>query len=105
VKTSGKTGTAQVFGKNPNGRLKDDSSWYAAFAPTGKPRYVAVMMVSQGGFGASTSGAGVKKIYETLFGVKGGKVDPAAELFPSGKPPVKIPKISPATRPAGEKKK
>jgi penicillin-binding protein 2 len=105
VKTSGKTGTAQVFGKNPNGRLKDDSSWYAAFAPTEKPRYVAVMMVSQGGFGASTSGAGVKKIYETLFGVKGGKVDQAASLFPSGKPPVKIPKISPATRPAGEEKK
>jgi penicillin-binding protein 2 len=105
VATSGKTGTAQVFGKNPNGRAKDDSSWYAAFAPSDKPRYVAVMMVSQGGFGASTSGLGVRKIYETLFGVKGSKVDPAAVLFPSGKPPTKLPKISPATRPAGEKKK
>ncbi len=104
VATSGKTGTAQVFGKNPNGRLKDDSSWYAAFAPTDNPRYVTVMMVSQGGFGASTSGLGVRKIYETLFGVKGNKVDPKAILFPSGKPPVKIPKISPATRPAGEEK-
>lgn len=104
VATSGKTGTAQVFGKNPNGRLKDDSSWYAAFAPAAQPRYVAVLMVSQGGFGASTSGFAVRKIYETLFGVKGGKVDQAASLFPSGKPPVKLPKISPATRPAGEKK-
>jgi penicillin-binding protein 2 len=46
----------------------------------------------------------VRKIYEALFGVKGGKVDPAAVLFPKGKPPVKMPKISPATRPAGEKK-
>ena len=104
IATAGKTGTAQVFGKNPNGRAKDDSSWYAAFAPAGNPRYVAVLMVSQGGFGASTSGFAVRKIYETLFGVKGGKVDPAASLFPSGKPPVKLPKISPATRPAGEKK-
>jgi penicillin-binding protein 2 len=104
VATSGKTGTAQVFGKNPNGRLKDDSSWYAAFAPSDNPRYVTVMMVSQGGFGASTSGLGVRKIYETLFGVKGNTVDPKAILFPSGKPPVKIPKISPATRPAGEEK-
>jgi penicillin-binding protein 2 len=104
VATAGKTGTAQVFGKNPNGRLKDDSSWYASFAPAGKPRYVAVLMVSQGGFGASTSGFAVRKIYETLFGVKGGKVDQAAALFPSGKPPVKLPKISPATRPVGEKK-
>jgi penicillin-binding protein 2 len=105
IATSGKTGTAQVFGKNPNGRLKDDSSWYASFAPAAQPRYVAVFMVSQGGFGASTSGFAVRKIYETLFGVKGGKVDQAASLFPSGKPPVKLPKISPATRPAGEKKK
>jgi penicillin-binding protein 2 len=104
VATSGKTGTAQVFGKNPNGRLKDDSAWYAAMAPTANPRYVAVMMVSQGGFGASTSGLGVRKIYETLFGVKGRTVDQAAVLFPSGKPPTKLPKISPATRPAGEKK-
>jgi penicillin-binding protein 2 len=105
IATSGKTGTAQVFGKNPNGRAKDDSAWYAAFAPAAQPRYVAVMMVSQGGFGASTSGLGVRKIYETLFGVKGGKIDQAASLFPTGKPPVKLPKISPATRPAGEAKK
>lgn len=104
VATSGKTGTAQVFGKNPNGRAKDDSSWYAAFAPSNNPRYVVVMMVSQGGFGASTSGLGVKQIYSTLFGVKGSKIDPEAVLFPSGKPPTKLPKISPATRPAGEKK-
>jgi penicillin-binding protein 2 len=104
ISTAGKTGTAQVFGKNPNGRLKDDSSWYASFAPAANPRYVAVLMVSQGGFGAGTSGFAVRKIYETLFGVKGGKVDQTAALFPSGKPPVKLPKISPATRPAGEKK-
>jgi penicillin-binding protein 2 len=103
--TAGKTGTAQVFGKNPNGRAKDDSAWYASFAPAAQPRYVVVMMVSQGGFGASTSAVGVRKIYETLFGVKGNKVDQAASLFPSGKPPVKLPKISPATRPVGEKKK
>jgi len=36
--------------------------------------------------------------------VKGGVVDPAAAAFPKGAPPVKLPKISPATRPAGEKK-
>ena len=103
IPTSGKTGTAQVFGTNPNGRLKDDSSWYAAFAPAAKPRYVAVMMVSQGGFGASTSGLGVRRIYESLFGVVGNKVDPTRILFPSGKPPTKLPKISPTTRPSGEK--
>jgi penicillin-binding protein 2 len=60
------------------------------------------MMVSQGGFGASTSGVGVRKIYEALFGVKGSKVDPTMALFPSGKPPTAIPKISPATKVVGE---
>ena len=64
---SGKTGTAQVFGKNPNGSQKSDTSWFASYGPTEKPRYAVVMMVSQGGFGASTSGIGVRKIYETLL--------------------------------------
>ena len=32
------------------------------------------MMVSQGGFGASTSGVGVREIYEALFGVVGNKL-------------------------------
>jgi hypothetical protein len=40
------------------------------------------MMVSQGGFGASTSGIGVKDIYATLFGVTGNKVDPEKATVP-----------------------
>jgi penicillin-binding protein 2 len=104
IETSGKTGTAQVFGRNANGSLKADSAWYASYAPTKNPKYVVAVIVSQGGFGSSTSGVAVRKIYETLYGVTGGKVDPAAELFPNGAPPVKLPKISPATRPAGSQK-
>ena len=100
VQTAGKTGTAQVFGKNANGSLKADTSWYASYAPYKNPQYAVVMMVSQGGFGASTSGAGVKKIYQALFGVQGNTVNPELALFPKGKPPVKLPKISPATKPA-----
>ena len=100
IQTAGKTGTAQVFGKNANGSAKADTSWYASYAPYKNPQYAVVMMVSQGGFGASTSGAGVKKIYEALFGVQGGAVNPELSLFPKGKPPVKLPKISPATKPA-----
>ncbi len=98
IAVSGKTGTAQVFGRNANGSLKSDTSWFASFGPTQNPRYAVVMMVSQGGFGASVSGVGVRKIYETLFGVTGSKIDPAKAIFPDGKPPVKIPKISPATK-------
>jgi penicillin-binding protein 2 len=99
IQVSGKTGTGQVFGRNPNGSLKDDTSWFASFAPSENPRYAVVMMVGQGGFGASTSGVGVRQIYETLFGVTGNKVIPGAALFPEGKPPTQLPKISPATKP------
>ena len=99
IEVSGKTGTGQVFGRNPNGSLKDDTSWFASFAPTKNPRYAVVMMVGQGGFGASTSGVGVRQIYSTLFGVTGNKVVPGAALFPEGKPPTQLPKISPATKP------
>ena len=103
VAVSGKTGTAQVFGKNPNGSAKADTSWFASYGPTNKPRFAVVMMVSQGGFGASVSGVGTRKIYETLFGVEGSKVSSAKILFPSGIPPVGLPKISPATKVKGAK--
>ena len=86
VEVSGKTGTAQVFGKNPNGSAKDDTSWFASYGPTQDPKYAVVMMVSQGGFGASTSGLGVRNIYETLFGVTGNKVNPEKAIFPNGVP-------------------
>jgi penicillin-binding protein 2 len=99
IEISGKTGTAQVFGRNPNGSLKDDTSWFASYAPSKNPRYAVVMMVGQGGFGASTSGVGVRQIYSTLFGVTGNTVVPGAALFPEGKPPAQLPKISPATKP------
>jgi penicillin-binding protein 2 len=101
IAVSGKTGTAQVFGKNANGTLKSDTSWFASYAPTDKPRFAVVMMVSQGGFGASSSGVGVRQIYETLFGVTGSTVVPGAAIYPEGKPPVKLPKISPATKVKG----
>ena len=103
IPISGKTGTAQVFGRNPNGSAKADTSWFASYGPSNKPRFVVVMMVSQGGFGASVSGVGTRKIYETLFGVVGSKVSSAKILFPSGIPPVGLPKISPATKVKGAK--
>jgi penicillin-binding protein 2 len=87
VEVSGKTGTGQVFGRNLNGSAKDDTSWFASFAPSNKPQFAVVMMVSQGGFGASTSGVGVRKIYEHIFGTNG-----QTAIFPNGIPTA-IPKI------------
>jgi penicillin-binding protein 2 len=94
VEISGKTGTGEVFGRNPDGSAKDDTSWFASYAPTDNPRYAVTMMIGQGGFGASTSGVGVRAIYSTLFGVTGGRVDQSAAIFPEGKPSELLPKIS-----------
>jgi penicillin-binding protein 2 len=98
IAVSGKTGSGEVFGKNANGSAKAPTSWFASYGPTENPRFAVVMMVSQGGFGSTTSGVGVRKIYETLFGIQGSKVLSAKILFPSGVPPVTLPKISPATK-------
>ena len=87
TEVSGKTGTGQVFGLNLDGSAKDDTSWFASYAPSKKPKYVVVMMVSQGGFGASTSGLGVRRIYEDIFGENGKEA-----IFPSG-PSDRIPTI------------
>jgi penicillin-binding protein 2 len=87
VEISGKTGTGQVFGRNLDGSSKDDTSWFASYAPAKKPQYAVVMMVSQGGFGASTSGVGVRKIYEHIFGTNG-----QIAIFPNGIPST-LPKV------------
>lgn len=97
VAVSGKTGTAEVFGLNPNGTKKGNTSWFASFGPSEKPRYAVVMMVSQGGFGADISAVGVRHIYETIFGVVGNKVVPGKALFPKG-PPTALPRISPTMK-------
>ena len=94
IAVAGKTGTGQVVGRNANGRAKGDTAWFSSFAPADNPKYAVVMVVSQGGFGASVSAVGVKDIYAALFGVVGGKVDPTKEIFPNGVPS-KLPKVDP----------
>jgi penicillin-binding protein 2 len=78
----GKTGTAEVWGKK-------DTSWFASFAPTRDPRFVVVVMISQGGFGASAAAPAAREIYEGIFGVK----RPAA--LPGGEPVSKLPVFRP----------
>ncbi|HEY3962123.1 MAG TPA: penicillin-binding transpeptidase domain-containing protein [Gaiellaceae bacterium] len=64
VSVSGKTGTAQ----DPHG---SDDSWYASWAPSGNPRYVVVVLIEHGGFGANAAAPAAKEIYSALFHVKG----------------------------------
>ena len=75
-----KTGSAEVYGKQ-------STSWVASYTKD----YVVVMMVSQGGTGSGTSGPAIRKIYETLYGVKGMKVVPDDAAIPGVAPPERLP--------------
>ncbi len=68
----GKTGTAEVFGKQ-------DTSWLTTWGPTYKDakgdvraRLVMVGMVEQAGTGATAAGPMEKRIWDGLFGADGG---------------------------------
>ena len=97
VEVSGKTGTGEVFGLNSNGSKKNSTSWFASFAPTNKPQFAVVVMVSQGGTGAAAAGVGARQIYNTIFGIVGNKQIPEKIVYPKGLPK-KLPKISAATK-------
>ena len=56
---AGKTGTAEVFGKQT-------TSWFVSYAPANRPKYAVVVVVSQAGTGAETAAPAVRKIYEAI---------------------------------------
>jgi penicillin-binding protein 2 len=66
VCVAGKTGTAQVFGRN-------STSNFASFAPCNNPKYVVVMMIPDSGFGADVSGPAVRQIWDAIYGLEGHK--------------------------------
>jgi penicillin-binding protein 2 len=80
VHLRGKTGSAEVYGKQ-------STSWVATY----DENYVVVMMVSQGGTGSGTSGPGVRAIWEALYGITGMDVNPSAALIPGTTPPDALP--------------
>jgi penicillin-binding protein 2 len=75
VCVAGKTGTAQVFGKN-------STSVFASFAPCSNPKFVVVMMIPDSGYGADVSGPGVRQIWDAIYGLQGHKA-----ALPGGKMP------------------
>lgn len=80
VKIRGKTGTAEVTGKQT-------TSWVATY----DENFVVVMMVSQGGTGSGTVGPAVRAVWEALYGVEGATVRPAKAAIPHGELPVGLP--------------
>lgn len=63
VEVAGKTGTAQVTGK-------DDLALFVGFAPAEKPRYCVVVVVEQGGHGGSVAGPAARQILAACLGQK-----------------------------------
>src|SRR5580692_756718 len=58
VCVAGKTGTAQLFGKNA-------TSVFASFAPCDHPKYVVMVMVPDSGYGADVAAPAVRQITTT----------------------------------------
>lgn len=87
VNVGGKTGTAEVWGKA-------DTSWFASFAPAEDPRLVTVVVVSQGGWGASTAAPAARRIWEGIYGIgKDENGKPRKPALPGGQPPARLPVI------------
>jgi penicillin-binding protein 2 len=68
IPVAGKTGTADIPPRQP-------ISWFACMAPANHPRYVVVVMVEQGGHGATTAAPIARRILEGLFGLQRSKLE------------------------------
>jgi penicillin-binding protein 2 len=80
VKVRGKTGSAEVQGKQ-------STSLVATYTKD----YVVVMMVTQAGTGSGTSGPAVRKIWEALYGIHGDRVRSSTAAIPGVTPPARLP--------------
>jgi penicillin-binding protein 2 len=92
VCVAGKTGTAQLFGKNA-------TSVFASFAPCDSPKYVVLVMVPDSGYGADVAAPAVRQIWDGIYGLEGHK-----SAVPLGQVPSAPPRISPTgaiTAPSG----
>jgi penicillin-binding protein 2 len=82
VCVAGKTGTAQLFGKNA-------TSVFASFAPCNDPKYVVLVMVPDSGYGADVAAPAVRTIWDDIYGLEGHKA-----ALPGGQVPAALPRIT-----------
>jgi len=84
VCVAGKTGTAQIFGKNA-------TSVFASFAPCNNPKYVVVVMLPNSGYGADAAAPAVRQIWQGIYGIG------AKAALPGGKLPA-LPNLAAKTK-------
>jgi penicillin-binding protein 2 len=82
VCVAGKTGTAQLFGKNA-------TSVFASFAPCNHPKYVVLVMVPDSGYGADVAAPAVRQIWDDIYGLEGHQA-----AVPNGQLPSALPQIT-----------
>ena len=81
VCVAGKTGTAQLFGKNA-------TSVFASFAPCNHPKYVVVVMVPDSGYGAVVAAPAVRQIWDDIYGLEGHQAAVPGGQLPSSPPQI-----------------
>jgi penicillin-binding protein 2 len=81
LQVAGKTGTAEVFGKQ-------NTSWFASYGPVADPRFAVVVMIEQAGQGGQVAAPAVRQIWDGIFGLEGHK-----GAYPGGQPPAALPKV------------
>jgi penicillin-binding protein 2 len=66
VCVAGKTGTAEIAGKNA-------TSVFASFAPCNNPQFVVIVMLPNSGYGADAAAPAVRTIWDGIYGLEGHK--------------------------------
>jgi penicillin-binding protein 2 len=74
---AGKTGTAQVVGKQANlkGEEYEDNAWFVGFAPHRNPEIVVAAFIEHGGHGGVTAAPVAHAVMETYYKKKIGQFD------------------------------
>lgn len=72
VATAGKTGTAQVAGK-------EDYALYVGYAPYDDPQYCVAVVIEQGGGGGAVASSAARKVLSSLLGLDTGYVSTSAD--------------------------
>ena len=72
---AGKTGTAQVVGRQSYGKSEDteDNAWFVGFAPYRNPEIVVAAFVEHGGHGGSAAAPIAHAIFDTYYKKKTGQ--------------------------------